>query len=404
MLEKKNIVLGVSGGIAVYKAVDVVSRLKKLGANIDIIMTESATKFVTPLTFQSLAQNFVTVDMFKEPLKWDVEHISLAQRADLFLIAPATANIIGKVANGIADDMLSTTIMATKAKVIFAPAMNTQMYNNVIFKENMEKLKGLGYEFIKPGSGRLACGDYGEGKLAAPEDIVDYVVNFFRSKQDLTNKKVIVTAGPTIEPIDPVRYITNHSSGKMGYEIAEEAHKRGAEVILISGPTNLDIPKGVKHISIETTNEMYEEVLNNFKDCDILVKAAAPSDYRSKVVMDKKIKKSKKDIRIELTKNIDILYEIGKIKENQLVVGFAAETNDLIEYATEKLNRKNADMIVANDVSNKEIGFRSDYNKVVIIRRNGTIDEYDKMLKKDIAKTIIDNIVKDINLSDSFKF
>lgn len=392
LLKGKNIVMGVTGGIAVYKAIDVVSRLKKLGANIDVIMTESATKFVTPLTFQSLAQNFVTVDMFEELARWDIEHIALAKKADIFLIAPATANIIGKVANGIADDMLSTTIMATKAKVIFAPAMNTQMYSNSIFIQNMDRLKRLGYEFIKPGSGRLACGDYGEGKLAQPEDIVDYVVDYFSSKNDFKGKKVLITAGPTIEPLDPVRYLTNFSSGKMGYALAKEAYNRGAEVILVSGPTNLEVPYGVELINVSTTKEMFDAIEENFKDCDVIIKAAAPLDYRPKVVSDKKIKKDKDILDLELIKNPDIISYFGKIKGRQILVGFAAETDNVIENASRKLEKKNLDFIVANDVSRKDIGFISDSNAVTIIDKSGKKEEYSKMTKVELSKIILNKL------------
>lgn len=393
MLSNVNIVLGVTGGIAAYKAVDVVSRLKKLGANVDVIMTKSATKFVTPLTFQSLSQNFVTVDMFAEPKKWEVEHISLAQKADIFLVAPATANIIGKVANGIADDMLTTTIMATRAKVIFAPAMNTNMYRNPIFKENMEKLKNLGYEFIKPASGRLACGDYGEGKMAEPADIVEYIKMYFE-KRTLLNKKIIVTAGPTIEKIDPVRYITNFSSGKMGYSIAIEAKRRGADVILITGPTNLDKPDGIKVINISTTMEMLKAIEEYFDECDVLIKAAAPLDYRPEVVSNKKIKKQDGSLNIKFVRNPDILAHFGKLKKKQILVGFAAETDDVIENAIKKIKIKNLDLIVANDVTMKNAGFRSNTNIATIIDRKGHKENYPQMTKEELAKIILDKVEK----------
>ncbi|WP_069650207.1 bifunctional phosphopantothenoylcysteine decarboxylase/phosphopantothenate--cysteine ligase CoaBC [Caloranaerobacter ferrireducens] len=391
MLSNINVVLGVTGGIAAYKAVDVVSRLKKLGANVDVIMTKSATKFVTPLTFQSLSQNFVTVDMFAEPKKWEVEHISLAQKADIFLVAPATANVIGKVANGIADDMLTTTIMATRAKVIFAPAMNTNMYRNPIFKENMEKLKSLGYEFIKPASGRLACGDYGEGKMAEPADIVEYIKMHF-AKKTLLDKKVIVTAGPTIERIDPVRYITNFSSGKMGYAVAIEAKRRGADVILISGPTNLDKPEGIKVVSINTTMEMLKAVEEYFDETDVLIKAAAPLDYRPEVVSDKKIKKQDGSLNIKFVRNPDILAHFGKLKKKQILVGFAAETNDVIENAIKKIKIKNLDFIVANDVTMKNAGFRSNTNIATIIDKEGHTYNYPQMSKEELAKIILDKV------------
>lgn len=392
MLKDKNIVLGVTGGIAVYKAVDVVSRLKKLKANVNVVMTNSASKFVTPLTFQSMSQNHVTVDMFSEPVSWDIEHISLAKKADMFLIVPATANVIGKVANGIADDMLTTTIMATRAQVVFAPAMNTQMYMNPLFKKNMKVLERLGYEFISPGEGRLACGDMGPGKLADPEKIVEYVVEHFNKKKDLEGKKVLITAGPTIESIDPVRYITNHSSGKMGYNLAEEAKNRGAEVTLISGPTNLSKPIGIDIINVTSTEEMYEETIKHFKFTDILIKAAAPSDYKPISYSKNKIKKSEGNISIELTRNPDIVKKCGEIKDNQIIIGFAAETENIEEYAANKMKKKNLDMIVANNISEKGAGFKGDTNKVIIFNGYNNKKKYPLMSKKNLAKIILDNI------------
>ena len=391
MLKGKNIVLGVTGGIAVYKAVDIVSRLKKLGANINVIMTNSSTKFVTPLTFQSMSQNHVTVDMFEEPKQWEIEHISLASKADIFLIAPATANIIGKVANGIADDMLSTTIMATKARVIFAPAMNTNMYENPIFKQNVEKLKSLGYEFISPASGRLACGDYGEGKLADTVDIVEYVVNIFNNNE-LEGKKVLITAGPTIEPLDPVRYMTNLSSGKMGYALAEEAKRRGGEVVLITGPTNLTPSSGVSVKKVNTTREMYKAIEDEFDTCDVLIKAAAPLDYRPESVSDQKIKKSDDDLCVRFVRNPDIVAHFGNIKKHQLVVGFAAETQNILENAKKKIKSKNLDFIVANDVTSENAGFRTDYNTATIINKSGEVKGLPNMSKSDLSKVILDEI------------
>ncbi|KXG75981.1 bifunctional phosphopantothenoylcysteine decarboxylase/phosphopantothenate--cysteine ligase CoaBC [Thermotalea metallivorans] len=393
MYKNKNVVLGVTGGIAVYKAADIVSRLKKLCINVHVIMTKSAQEFVQPLTFQSLSQNYVVTDMFAEPKTWDVEHISLAQKADLFLIAPATANAIGKIANGIADDMLTTTVMATKAPVLIAPAMNTNMYENPIVQENIRKLEALGYTLIEPASGRLACGDYGKGKLADPEIIVEEVLKMLNSSKDLAGLKFVVTAGPTRESIDPVRYITNHSSGKMGYAIAERAAKRGAEVVLISGPTHLPTPPGVQRIDVISTNDMYEAVMNHLEWADVFIKSAAVADYRPKAVAVNKIKKGEGDLTIEFTRNPDILKELGKRKRNgQILVGFAAETQGLIANAKAKVETKNLDFIVANDLTKEGAGFQSDTNIVTMIDKYGNMEHYDLMPKKELADTILNKI------------
>ena len=391
MLKDKTVVIGVSGGIAVYKTLDVVSRLRKLGVNVNVIMTKSATEFVTPLSFQSLSQNYVVCDMFEDPKTWDVEHISLAKRADVFLIAPAT--VIGKIANGIADDMLTTTVMATKAKVLIAPAMNTNMYENPILQRNINTLKELGYNFVEPESGRLACGDTGKGKLASPETIVDEVVKLLSKDQDLRGKSIIVTAGPTIESIDPMRYITNRSTGKMGYSIAKEAIERGADVTLITGPTNLTPPQNLKKlVKIESAKDMYEAVLANLDENDVVIKSAAVADYKPKNYSNKKIKKSDDDLVIELDRNKDIAQEIGKIKNNKILVGFAAETNDLIENASLKIKKKNLDFIVANDLTKEGAGFGVDTNIVKIIDKEGNITEYPKMKKEEVANIILDKI------------
>ena len=393
MLKDKTVVIGVSGGIAVYKTLDVVSRLRKLGVNVNVIMTKSATEFVTPLSFQSLSQNYVVCDMFEDPKTWDVEHISLAKRADVFLIAPATANVIGKIANGIADDMLTTTVMATKAKVLIAPAMNTNMYENPILQRNINTLKELGYNFVEPESGRLACGDTGKGKLASPETIVDEVVKLLSKGQDLKGKSIIVTAGPTVESIDPMRYITNRSTGKMGYSIAKEAIERGAHVTLITGPTNLTPPQNLKKlVKIESAKDMYEAVLANLDENDVVIKSAAVADYKPKNYSNKKIKKSDDDLVIELDRNKDIAQEIGKIKNNKILVGFAAETNDLIENASLKIKKKNIDFIVANDLTKEGAGFGVDTNIVKIIDKEGNITEYPKMKKEEVANIILDKI------------
>lgn len=392
----KCVVIGVAGGIAVYKALDVISALRKKDIKVHVIMTESASKFVNPLTFQSISQNMVITDMFAEPKAWEIQHISLAQKADLMLIAPATANIIGKVANGIADDMLSTTIMAAaKAKVIFAPAMNTNMYENRIVQGNIEKLKSYGYEFIEPASGRLACGDIGIGKLADVNTIVERVLAELSDKeQDLKGKKVLVSAGPTIVPIDPVRYLTNRSTGKMGYAIAEEARDRGAEVILVSGPTNLNPPKNVKIINIKTNEEMKNEIFNNFEWADIVIKSAAVADYKPKEYSKEKIKKGEGDLNICLTRDNDILKFLGDIKTHQILVGFAAESNDVLKNAEKKLKNKNLDFIVANDITSSDTGFGSEDNKVVIISKNNEKLELEKMSKKEVASNIFDMILE----------
>lgn len=396
MLKDKHILLGVTGGIAIYKVVDLVSKLKKQEATLDVIMTKSATKFVTPLTFQTMAQAEIHTDMFGLVNEMEVEHISLAQRADRILIAPATANIIGKIANGIADDMLTTVVMASKAKIIFAPAMNTTMYESPMVQENINKLKALGHEFLNTGTGLLACGDYGAGKMAEPLEILDYLIMDFTAK-DLLNKKIVITAGPTMEAIDPVRYISNHSSGKMGYSIAQEARNRGADVVLISGPTSLEPPKNIELVKVNTTEEMFDAVGRYFDEADCLIKAAAPSDYRPVITNDNKIKKQDNDnLSIEFTKNKDIAYYYGNKKDKQIMVGFAAETENLLSYARDKLQRKKFDFIVANDVSQDGAGFKHDTNIITIIDKDLKDINYPKMSKTEAAKIIIDKVKEEI--------
>ncbi|MBN1051565.1 MULTISPECIES: bifunctional phosphopantothenoylcysteine decarboxylase/phosphopantothenate--cysteine ligase CoaBC [unclassified Clostridium] len=390
---KKCVVLGVSGGIAVYKALEIVSLLRKQDIEVRVIMTKSATEFVTPLSFQSLSQNMVIYNMFSEPKAWEIQHISLAEKADVFLVAPATANIIGKVANGIADDMLSTTIMATKAKVIFAPAMNTHMYENPIVQANIEKLKTLGYEFIEPASGRLACGDIGKGKLEDPKVIVDRVISQF-TKKDLVNKNILVTAGPTISPIDPVRYITNRSTGKMGYSIAKEARDRGANVTLISGPTSLEVPANINFIRVSTNSEMKEEVNKYFDNSDVVIKSAAVADYKAKEYSNQKIKKGEGDLELAFTRDNDILMELGRKKKNQILVGFAAESQNLKENAKRKLMNKNLDYIVANDITSEDTGFASEDNRVIILSNKDEEIPIDKTSKNEIASKLFDIIGK----------
>lgn len=396
MLSNTTIIVGVTGGIAAYKACDVVSKLKKLNANIHVIMTESACEFVQPMTFQTLSNNFVINDMFKEPKTWEVEHIELAKRADAFLIVPATANFIGKLAAGIADDMLTTTVMATRAPVIIAPAMNTNMYINRIVQANIGALQDLGYKFIEPASGRLACGDIGAGKLADVDDIVAYVVDFFEKEaqvKDLVGKRIMISAGPTIEAIDPVRYITNRSSGKMGYAIAKRAVARGAQVTLVSGKTDLDVPKGlVKYINIESADDLYENLVREFEANDVVIQSAAVADYKPKSYSDKKIKKKDSDLSIELCRNKDVAQELGKIKGDKVLVGFAAETNDVLENATKKIKKKNLDFIVANDLTMQGAGFSTETNIVKIIEADGRINEYPKLLKSEVGDIILDKV------------
>jgi phosphopantothenoylcysteine decarboxylase/phosphopantothenate--cysteine ligase len=400
MLKGKNILLGVTGGIAVYKAVDLVSRLIKEGAAVDVIMTESSQQFVTPLTFQTMAQSKVHTDMFGLLNYLDVEHISLAKKADIIVIAPATGNTIAKIANGMADNMLTTVVLASTAKIIFAPAMNTNMFLNPITQENIIKLEGLGHEFVPPGEGRLACGDIGPGKMAEPQDIVEYI-KLSMTEKDLQGKKIIVTAGPTIEPLDPVRYITNHSSGKMGYAIAKEAAARGAETILISGPTNLTPPKGVNYIKVDTTQSMFDAIGEYFDNCDVLIKAAAPSDFKPEKVSTTKIKKMPGEdsgLTVRFEKNPDIVAFYGKRKVNQVIVGFAAETDNLLEYASRKLEEKNLDFIVANDVTMEGAGFKGDTNIATIIEKNGTKTEYPLMSKDQLATEILNKALEMISV------
>ena len=390
----KTVVLGVSGGIAAYKACDVVSRLRKENIQVNVIMTKHATEFVSALTFQSISQNPVAVEMFEPVTNWDIEHISLAKKADIFLIAPATANVIGKIANGIADDMLSTTVMATKAPVVIAPAMNTNMYENPVTQANIQKLKDLGYIFIEPGYGRLACGDLGPGKLAEPDLIVENIKFLLNKTDELKGKNVLVTAGPTQEAIDPVRYITNKSTGKMGYALAYQAALMGAKVTLVTGPTNLEIPFGISEvIKIKSAGQMYEAVTSRFYEKDIVIKSAAVADYKPKNISDSKIKKSDSDLVLELDRNKDILFELGKLKTKQVLVGFAAETDDLIANAQKKLAKKNLDFIVANDLKQEGAGFAGDTNIAKLLFADGNIVELPIMTKNQLSKEIYDKII-----------
>ena len=390
---KKNIVIGVTGGIAAYKMLDVTSRLKKMDYEINVILTKNACEFVKPLPFETLSHNYVVTDTFNREQPWEVEHISLAKKADIMLIAPATANVIGKIANGIADDMLTTTVMAARCPVVIAPAMNTAMYENPIVQENIRYLKEKGYIFIEPDCGMLACGDVGAGKLPSPEQIaacVEEILLNTRTKKDFLGKHVLVTAGPTVEAIDPVRFITNHSSGKMGYAVAENAARRGAEVVLISGPTNLACPKGVKRIDTVSAVDMYNAVHNYFEWADLVVKVAAVADYRPKVQSDQKVKKQNSDLVIELVPNPDILKSLGEEKTHQVLVGFAAETQNVVEYAKQKIENKNLDFIVANNITQKGAGFKGETNAATLIDKEGNIEAYDLMKKSDLGNIILD--------------
>lgn len=394
MLKGKTVVVGVCGGIAAYKVVDVVSRLKKLNAEVHVIMTGSAAEFVTPLTFQSISHNLVVTDMFAEPKSWDIQHISLAEKADLIVVAPATANILGKAASGIADDMMTTTMLAAKCPILFAPAMNTAMYENKVVQDNISKLKKLGYLFIEPGTGVMACGTSGKGRLPEPEAIVKEAAGILIPKKDFTNKKVLITAGPTREAIDPVRYITNHSSGKMGYAIASAAARRGAGVKLVSGPVNLQKPTNVEVTYVTTAREMHDEVMREYENCQVMIMVAAVADYRCESISDKKIKKTGEKMTVELVKNPDIAKELGRVKGNRILVGFSAETDELLNNARAKLEAKNLDFIVANDITMESAGFGTDTNIVKIIRKDGSIREIPVMGKDKVADEILDEIAK----------
>lgn len=393
MLKGKNILLGVTGGIACYKSCEIVSRLIKLGANVDVIMTNNATKLVTPKTFESLSQRPVVVDPFQAMPTHNIEHISLAQKADLFVIAPATANVIGKIACGIADDMLTTTFIASSGSIkLIAPAMNTGMYNNPIVQSNLAKLKDFGCHFADATCGRLACGDVGIGKMSEPESIVSKIVELLTPNSDLAGRRVLVTCGGTEEAIDAVRVITNHSSGKMGIAIAQECLSRGAAVTLVYGNISVAIPGGVYEVPVTSTDDMYLAVMDNVESSDYIIMAAAPSDYKPKVQSIEKIKSN--TLTLELVKNVDIAKAVGGIKGDKKLIIFSAETSDLISNATDKLSRKCADMVVANDVTVVGAGFNVDTNIVTIIDKNGNITPYDIMLKTDVAKVIVDSMIK----------
>lgn len=396
MLNGKKIALGVTGGIAVYKAVDLVSRLRKQGAEVRVIMTEHAQQFVTPLTFKEISGNKVAVSMWDSNQEFNVEHISLANWADAFVVAPATANILAKMANGIADDLLSTTLLAAQAPIIVCPAMNTGMYQNPITQENIAKLEAHGVTVMPPAVGYLACGVSGPGRLPEPQQIVEFIDDFFAKKDgDMVGLKVLVTAAGTREPIDPVRFVGNRSSGKMGYAIAQAAAQRGAEVLLVTGPSALAIPANVKGVKVETTNEMLEAVMKAYDKMDVVIKAAAVADYRPRDVADQKIKKKTDDaLTVVMDKNPDILKELGARKAHQVLVGFAAETQNLLDNAREKIVKKNLDMIVANDVTAAGAGFNTDTNIVKFLYPSGEVRSLEQMAKTEVANLLLDAVME----------
>lgn len=394
MLKGKTIVLGVSGGIAAYKAAAICSKLKQSGADVYVIMTESATKFIAPLTFQTLSRHDVIVDTFDEKDASVVSHIDLADRADLFVVAPATANIIAKMAHGLADDMLSTTLLATTAPVLVAPAMNVHMYENPAVIANMKLLGDRGVLFVEPGTGQLACGYVGKGRLEEPERIVEAIERYFAEKQLLQGKKVLVTAGGTVERIDPVRYLTNDSSGKMGFAIAEAARIMGADVTLVVGKASADSPPGIRTVRVQSAQDMLDAVMERFAETDVVIKAAAVADYRPAETASQKIKKKDEAMTIRLVKNKDILQTLGQHKTSQFIVGFAAETENIDEYALDKLRRKKCDLLVANDVSQEGAGFGYDTNIVRIYDGNGLVEALPMMTKQEVARRLLFQVVE----------
>lgn len=395
MLCGKNIVLAVTGSIAAYKIAGLASMLKKLDANITVLMTKNATNFINPITFETLTGNKCLVDTFDRNFQYNVEHVALAKQADVVMIAPASANVIGKIANGIADDMLTTTVMACRCKKIIAPAMNTQMYRNPIVQDNLEKLRRFGYEVITPATGFLACGDVGVGKMPSENELLQYILRECACEKDMEGMNVLVTAGATREKIDPVRFISNHSSGKMGYALARNCMLRGANVTLVTGKTSLEPPMFVRVIPVISAGDMYEAVMDCFDEQDIVIKAAAVADYRPKNPADEKVKKKAGELVIELEKTADILKTLGERKDKQFLCGFSMETENMLENSREKLRKKNLDMIVANNLKAKGAGFGTDTNIVTILTEQET-KELEIMSKDEVAGIIVDNILEKI--------
>lgn len=392
MLKNKKIMLGISGGIAAYKSAILASQLTQRGATVKVVMTDNAKQFITPLTFQALTRERVYDDTFAEKDPEIVSHIDVVDWADFILIAPATANVIGKIANGIADDMLTTSVLASTCPIYLSPAMNVNMYNNPAVQDNMATLKKRGYHFIEPGEGYLACGWVGKGRMAEPLDIISYLEQKYEEEQPFREKKILVTAGPTYEYADPVRIFTNPSSGKMGFAIAEVAASFGADVTLVSGPVQLKTPPHVKRVDVTTAEEMYEAVIQRYDDMDIVIKAAAVADYKPVTVDEKKTKKDDGKTVIEMERTKDILAALGERKKHQILVGFAAESHDLEKYAKGKLERKNLDMIVANDITRTNAGFRSDTNEMILIKRNEDPIFLPLLTKKETAKEILRHV------------
>ena len=397
MLKGKTVVLAVSGSIAAYKIASLASALKKLHANVQVLMTKNAVNFINPITFESLTGNKCLVDTFDRNFQYSVEHVALAKQADVVLVAPASANVIGKIAHGIADDMLTTTVMACKCKKIIAPAMNTNMFDNPILQDNLKILEHYGYEVISPAVGYLACGDTGAGKMPEPELLLQYILREIAYEKDMQGKRVLVTAGPTQESIDPVRFITNHSTGKMGYAIAKMCMLRGAEVTLVSGPTSIAKPEFVPVVDGVPAKEMYEEVTKRAKDQDIIIKAAAVADYRPKSVSSEKMKKKDDDLAISMERTDDILKFLGEHKkEHQFLCGFSMETENMLENSRKKLEKKHLDMIVANNLKVEGAGFAGDTNVVTIITGQEEVS-LGKMAKEETALRILDEILKATN-------